>query len=282
MLWYKNNRKTAEPVLSGKRYKVVFIGAGNVATHLSLAMKEAGIPIIQVYSHTKENARNLADRLNCLYTSNAEEIRKDADIYLFSVKDDVLQDIIRKIPENKGIWIHTAGSIPVAVFKGYANRYGVIYPMQTLSKSRKIEFHKVPLFIEGSTPASEKEIRQVAEMISGRVSVMNSEKRKYLHLAAVFACNFSNHMYNLATQLLEDQGIDRHVLQPLIEETANKLQTMRPDMAQTGPAIRYDRTIMERHLALLEDPGMREIYEIISADIHKKIIYHDPLRFEKD
>jgi predicted short-subunit dehydrogenase-like oxidoreductase (DUF2520 family) len=251
-----------------KSDKVVMIGAGNVATHLSFAMKEAGFPIVQVYSRTKENARNLADLLNCIYTSDTEEIRRDADIYLFVIKDDVLPDIIRKIPENKGIWIHTAGSLPLTVFKGYADRYGVIYPLQTFSKRRRIEFHRAPLFIEGSAPAVQEEVRWIAGRISGEVCAMTSEKRKYLHLAAVFACNFSNHMYNIATRLIERQGVDRRVLQPLIEETASKLQAMTPERAQTGPAIRYDRTVMERHLALLEDPSMREIYKVISTDIY--------------
>jgi predicted short-subunit dehydrogenase-like oxidoreductase (DUF2520 family) len=260
-----------DPANAGeKNRKVVCIGAGNVATHLALALKEAGFPIVQVFSRTTENARMLADRLNCAYTSHTDEIRKEAGIYLFSIKDDALQDIVRKIPANKGLWIHTAGSIPMELFNGKTNRYGVLYPMQTLSKSRKTDFYKTPLFIEGNTPESQKEIRQVAEMVSGEVGVMTSEKRKYLHLAAVFACNFSNHMYHLATLLLETQGIDRQVLQPLIEETALKLRTMPPDRAQTGPAVRYDHSVIDRHLAMLEDSGMREIYEVISAGIHKK------------
>ncbi len=254
-----------------KSYKVVFIGAGNVAVHLSLAMKEAGFSIIQVYSHTQKNARNLSDQLNCPYTVNIGDIDQNAGIYLFSVKDDALPDLIRKIPPNKGLWIHTAGSIPMDIFEKHAKQYGVIYPMQTLSKTRKINFHKTPLFIEGNTPASEKKIRHIAEILSENVHAMTSEKRKYLHLAAVFACNFSNHMYSIATQLLEEQGIDRHILQPLIDETADKVRTMSPDMAQTGPAIRYDRDIMNRHLALLEDPAIREIYEIISKNIYKKL-----------
>jgi predicted short-subunit dehydrogenase-like oxidoreductase (DUF2520 family) len=275
--------KKGDQANAGKRNcNVVCIGAGNVAVHLSLAMKEAGFSILQVFSRTEKSARTLADQLNCLYTVTIEEISKNADIYLFSVKDDALPGLIRQIPASKGLWIHTAGSIPMEIFETHAKRYGVIYPMQTLSKTRKIKFYEVPLFIEGNTPASEKEIRQIAEMTSGNVRVMSFEKRKYLHLAAVFACNFSNYMYRIATRLLEDQNIDRHVLQPLIDETANKLHTMSPDMAQTGPAVRYDRNIMEQHLALLKDPGMREIYEIISTNIYKSYQInntpdHDPL-----
>lgn len=267
MLQKKGDRANTEK----KNYTIVCIGAGNVATHLSLAMKEAGFSIIQVFSHTKKSACNLANQLNCPHTVNTEDINKNAGIYLFSVKDDALPDLIRKIPANDGLWIHTAGSIPMEIFGKYARQYGVIYPLQTLSKNRKIKFYKTPLFVEGNTPASEKRIRHIAERISGNVCSMASERRKYLHLAAVFACNFSNHMYSIATQLLEEQGIDRHVLQPLIDETANKLHTLDPDMAQTGPAIRYDRHIMDRHLALLEDPAIREIYEMISKNIYRKL-----------
>ena len=121
----------------------------------------------------------------------------------------------------------------------------------------------------------------IAESISVDVRPMDSEKRKYLHLAAVFACNFTNHMYHIATQILEEQGIDRHLLQPLIDETANKLRIMHPGMAQTGPAIRYDLYVISRHLALTDDPAIRNLYELISADIHAKaklITNHQPIR----
>ncbi|MDR2679484.1 MAG: DUF2520 domain-containing protein [Tannerella sp.] len=247
--------------------KTVFIGAGNVATRLSLAMKDAGFSVIQVFSRTEGNVRMLGERLGCDFITETGLVDPGADIYIFSVKDDILQNIITKVPANKGLWIHTAGSVPVDVFKGHAERYGVIYPMQTLSKYRETDFHKIPLLVEGNTGTSEKEILNIAERLSENVRPVNSEKRKYLHLAAVFACNFSNHMYHIATRILEEQGIDRHVLQPLIDETANKLHAMHPGMAQTGPAIRYDLNTINRHLALLNDPDTRDIYELISKNI---------------
>ncbi|MDR0743024.1 MAG: DUF2520 domain-containing protein [Tannerella sp.] len=250
--------------------KVIFIGAGNVAARMSLSMKDAGFSILQVFSRTEENARMLGKQLTCDFITETSQIRTDADIYIFSIKDDILPNIIAEIPVNNGIWAHTAGSVPIDVFEGYAERYGVIYPLQTLSKNRYTDFRKIPLFVEGNAEASEKEIRIIAEKISENVYLMTSEKRRYLHLAAVFACNFSNHMYRIATQILEEQDIDRQVLQPLIDETANKLYTMSPDKAQTGPAIRYDRNIINRHLALLKDPDIRNIYESISKNIHEK------------
>jgi predicted short-subunit dehydrogenase-like oxidoreductase (DUF2520 family) len=248
--------------------KVIFLGAGNVATRLSAAMRNAGFSIVQVFSRTEESACVLGEKLSCDFTAETEQIRPDADVYVFSIKDDALPDIIAKTPANGGLWIHTAGSVPADVFEGYAERYGVIYPLQTLSKNRETDFRRIPLFVEGSSGVCEKEILHIAERISGDVRPMDSGKRKYLHIAAVFACNFSNHMCHIATRILEEQGIDRHVLLPLINETANRLHAMHPAVAQTGPAIRYDLGVINRHLAMLEhDPAIRSLYGLISKNI---------------
>ena len=248
---------------------VVFIGAGNVATHLSKAMKEAGFYIKQVYSRSEDSAKRLAGVLDCGYSTDIQNVMQDADIYVFSLKDDILPEIISSMPTKGGIWIHTAGSINIDIFQKHTESYGVIYPMQTLSKSRETDFSKIPLFVEGNTKSVENEIFDIASMLSNNVSLMTSEKRKYLHLAAVFACNFSNYMYTLASHILEKQGIDRYILQPLIDETANKLHSMSPKDAQTGPAVRYDRKIIDRHLSMLDDENMRKLYEMISENINK-------------
>ena len=141
--------------------------------------------------------------------------------------------------------------------------------MQTLSKSRDTDFSKVPLFVEGFTDIVENEVHNIAAMLSLNVVRMTSEKRKYLHLAAVFACNFSNHMYVLAAQILKKQGIDWSILQPLIVETANKLYSMSPELAQTGPAIRFDQNIIERHLSMLRDTNTRNLYAMLSESIYE-------------
>ena len=248
---------------------VVFIGAGNVATHLSKAMKDAGFYIKQVYSRSEDSAKRLADVLDCGYSTDIQNVMQEADIYVFSLKDDILPEIISSMPTKGGIWIHTAGSVNIDIFQKHTESYGVIYPMQTLSKSRKTDFSKIPLFVEGNTTEIENELFNIATTLSDNVMRMISEKRKYLHLAAVFACNFSNHMYTLASQILEKQGIDYKILQPLIDETANKLYSMSPKDAQTGPAVRYDRKIIDRHLSMLDDENMRKIYEMISENINK-------------
>lgn len=247
---------------------IVFIGAGNVATHLSASLREEGCLISQIYSRTETSARKLAEQCACAWTTDIKKLHANADVYLFATKDDVLQELIAQVPANNGFRIHTSGSMPMDVFRGYARHYGVLYPLQTFSKTRPLDFSEIPCFIEAESLESERFLQTFASKISRNVRVLSSEKRAYLHLAAVFACNFTNHMYVLAKRLLDKQDIDWSVLQPLIDETAAKLHTLSPHEAQTGPAVRYDRNIIERQVAMLEEPAARELYELISKNIH--------------
>lgn len=250
--------------------KVVFLGAGNLATRLSLEMQQKGIRVSQVYSRTESNADRLAKRLACDWTAMPEEVETDADLYIFSLKDTALAEVIRRVRPNKGLWVHTAGSMPMEVFKGYTEHYGVLYPLQTFSKERPVDFQVIPFFLEANTPENERKLQQVAEMLSKDVRFLSSEKRKSLHLAAVFACNFTNYMYVLAAKLLQEQGVSSEVLLPLIDETAAKIHAMSPKQAQTGPAIRFDENVINKHLAMLDEPAMRSIYQLISQNIHKE------------
>lgn len=253
--------------------KIVLIGAGNVATHLSFALQQAGHTITQVYSRSENSASILANHLNASWTTDIKLISNVADIYIFSLKDDALQTIVRQLPVNDGIWVHTSGSIPMDIFKGYAGKYGVLYPLQTFSKARKTDFSQVPCFIEADSKSTEVLLYEIAEQLSKHIHILNSDKRKYLHLAAVFACNFTNHMYVLASKILEKETIPGEVLLPLIDETAAKIHTLSPVEAQTGPAVRYDQSVIQKHLDLLSPPEMREIYELISKNIHKETIH---------
>lgn len=250
--------------------KVVFIGSGNLATHLSQAMKGAGIEVVQVYSQTESHASLLANKLSCSYTTEPEFIVVDADVYIFSVKDSALLDLIHKIPQNKGLWLHTAGSVPMGVFEGYNDRYGVLYPLQTFSKNRDIDFSIVPVFIESNSAVDEAYLLSFAGKLTRQVISLSSEKRKHLHLAAVWACNFTNHMYLMASKILQEQSLSEVFLLPLIDETAAKVHQLSAREAQTGPAIRYDENIIEKHIELLSDPNMKELYRLISRNIHKE------------
>lgn len=249
--------------------KIVFIGSGNVATHLAMAAKKAGHHILQIYSHSAENARCLAKKVDAPYSDNISQVNPSADIYIFSVKDDALGQVLAEMPETEGIWIHTAGSIPMNIFRHYHDRYGVLYPLQTFSKKREIDFEKIPLFIEANDSKVCEQLQEFAYGLSPIVRYIESEKRRYLHLAAVFACNFVNHMYAIAAQLLEKNQIPFDMLLPLIDETAAKIHQMHPREAQTGPAIRFDEQVMNRHIDLIDDPCIKELYLLISQSIYK-------------
>ena len=211
--------------------KVVIVGSGNVATHLSLALASLeGIEICQVYSPTEAHAEILAERLNCDFVTDPTQIRKDADVYLFALKDQALETVIRAVPANNGLWLHTSGSMPMQVFAGYTERYGVLYPLQTFSKSREISFQGIPLFIECHREEDKNCLEDLARRLSGKVCELSSEKRRSLHLAAVFACNFTNHIYALAEEILAKEGLSRDYLFPLIDETAANRQVRQSDM----------------------------------------------------
>lgn len=251
--------------------KVVLIGAGNVATHLGTALQKAGYSMLQVYSRTEESAAALASRLGVPFVTSLEEVSCDADMYMVALKDTALQTLVPQIVKGRedALFVHTAGSMPMLLWEGYARRYGVFYPMQTFSKQREVDWQQVPVFVEASCTESLEILKALAVKCTPKVYEASSEQRKYLHIAAVFACNFSNHMYALCDRLLSRQGIPFEVMLPLIDETARKVHELRPQEAQTGPAIRYDENVINRHLEMLEnEPGVQELYEKISKSIY--------------
>ena len=263
-----------------KNNQVVLIGAGNVATQLSYALEEAGFSIVQIFSRSIQSAQPLAEEFKTGFTTSLKEITTEADLYIFAIKDDALPAVIAAMPANKGIWVHTSGSLPIDLFSGYTDTYGALYPLQTISKQRETDLSKVYFFVEGNTEHVATALFDIADKISGRVRMMTSETRKYLHLAAVFACNFSNHLYVIASQILEKQGIDWHVLLPLIDETAHKLYFMHPEQAQTGPAVRDDLSIMALHQSLIDDERTRHLYEVLSKSIHFQTINKEHINKE--
>jgi predicted short-subunit dehydrogenase-like oxidoreductase (DUF2520 family) len=250
---------------------IVMIGAGNLATQLALALKEAGQNILQVYSRTEIHAQELAVKIGCAWTHHIDEISKKADIYIISVKDDAIDRIAASVCGNSqdAIFIHTAGSVPMEIFKDHATHYGVLYPMQTFSKNRHVDFRPIPCFLEASDTQTMEQLHQLAGSISDNVELADSEKRKKLHLAAVFACNLTNHCYRLAERVLETEHIDFRLYLPLIHETANKVSTMSPKDAQTGPMVRYDTGVMNRQLELIPDERTRQIYRLMADSIHE-------------
>jgi len=252
--------------------KIVIVGAGNLATHISQALLNAGHDVLQVYSRTYDSASLLASKLGCKAVTRIGDIATDADLYVVSVTDSALEGLLPSLCARRpeGVFVHTAGSMPLSVFDGLATRYGVIYPMQTFSKYREVDFHVIPCFIEASDETTLRLLHMVCGGISSMVYELASEKRKYLHLAAVFACNFANHCYDVASRLLEENGLDFAAMLPLIDETASKIHDMNPADAQTGPAVRFDRNVMDKHMQLLDGkPQLRQMYKMMSEGIHE-------------
>lgn len=267
-------------ICNGKRYifinmelnNVVLIGAGNVATHLGRALQKAGCRILQVYSRTKESAETLALMLDTTCTTVLDDVRTDADLYIVALKDCVLPKLVSGIVKGRegALFVHTAGSVSMDVWKECAVRYGVLYPMQTFSKQRNVDFADVPFFIEADREEDKKALKVLARRISPKVYEATSDQRKSLHIAAVFACNFTNHMYALCHHLLAQHGMPFEAMLPLIDETARKVHELSPIEAQTGPAVRYDVNVINRHLEMLAgEPEVKDIYEMISKSIHR-------------
>lgn len=252
--------------------KIILIGAGNLATHLGKAIFEAGHDVVQVFSRTMQSASVLASQLGAQPVTEITSVRDDADMYIFSVKDSALAELVPRVckkNENQ-VFLHTAGSIPMSMFRGMALHYGVLYPMQTFSKQREVDFLKIPCFVEANDEFALRQIGDLAHQVSQRVYQLSSEDRRYLHLSAVFACNFVNHCYAISQDILQERGIPFDVMLPLIDETAAKVHELSPMDAQTGPAVRYDTNVIRAQGALLKaNPIVKDIYDRMSMSIHQ-------------
>lgn len=250
--------------------KVSFIGSGNVATHLSKACVQAGITVVDIYSQHYANAYSLAKQCNARALQNISEVNADVDLLLLCVSDDALPNIQDQLKNSKCPLVHTAGSVSIDVLKSNVHAYGVLYPLQTFSKSKEVYMDKVPFFIEASDVHLESTLIDFVKKMKASYTIANSEQRLYLHIAAVFASNFSNYMYQLAHTICAEQKLPFEALIPLIQETANKIQNLSPLEAQTGPAKRADEQTMQKHLKALEqDPAKYELYRLISEGIRK-------------
>ena len=256
-------------------FTFVFIGAGNLATQLAINLKNNGHTVLQVFSRTEKSAKTLAEKINAAYTTLPEEVCSEADIYVVALNDSAFETILPSINFGDKLVVHCSGSLPLSVLKKYAAHSGVFYPLQTFSKNRPVNFQDIPVFVEANSKENEIRLTNLARSISGKVSVLDSEKRKFLHIAAVFACNFVNHFYAVSAEILKSKGVSFDVLKPLVLETALKVQKMEPAKAQTGPAVRFDRNVISSHLRELENfQEYRELYRLISESIfnfHQKL-----------
>jgi predicted short-subunit dehydrogenase-like oxidoreductase (DUF2520 family) len=249
---------------------IILIGSGNVAHHIGQALAREH-NITQVFSRSPANAQSLAHALNADAVSSMNEIKKDADLYLISVSDDAIRNIAAELPSVKGIVAHTSGTTTMDVLNRFEN-YGVLYPFQTFSKERKIYFNNIPVLIEGSSSDVISNLRQTANSISDNIFEIDSGQRAMLHLSAVFSSNFVNHFYAIAKDILDKAGLPFEILHPLIIETASKATKIDPLTAQTGPAVRNDTEIINKHVEILNnipDRELKELYLILSKRILK-------------
>ena len=226
--------------------QICMIGAGNVATHLSLALQRSGHEITQVFSRTEETAKVLAEKLNCPYTNNIQEILQ-AQLSIIAISDDAINAISSKL---RGPVVHTSGTKSLEVLQNKVS--GVFYPLQTFSKNKNIDFRTIPICIEANNKEIMYLLQSLANSISDYVYTISSEQRKYLHLSAVIACNFSNLMYQFASEICRTHNISFEMLKPLINETSDKINHVSAVKAQTGPAYRKDLETIKEQLLLLE------------------------------
>lgn len=247
------------------------IGAGNLATNLAIAFNERGINISQVFSRTFENANVLAKKVGAEAISNFDLIKKGNFLYIISLTDDALLQAVSQLIFNEGIVVHTSGSVSINVLKRVAKNHGVFYPLQTFSKEYQVDFFNIPIGIESSDNETKEYLFQLAGILSGDVIEMTSEQRRNVHLAAVFACNFSNLMYSIAENILRKNNLPFEILHTLIQETASKAVRQSPAEIQTGPARRNDKVVIDKHLEMLQsDPESKEIYRLLSDAIHRR------------
>ncbi|MDO1445588.1 F420-dependent NADP oxidoreductase [Rhodocytophaga aerolata] len=253
---------------------ISFIGAGNVAWHLAVALEAAGYQVREIYSRTLEHATALADKLyNATPTQSLDFSGSKATVFFIAVPDSQVAQIAAalKVPE-KAIVAHTSGSLPLEVLQDHEYR-GVFYPLQTFSKHTKLDIHSVPFCLETSDESTELLLVEMAQQISQTVYLVNSAERKVLHIGAVFACNFTNHLLGIAKNILDREDLEFDLLKPLIQETVQKaLHAGHPAYVQTGPANRNDQQIIDQHIDYLSAyPSEQHIYRTLTESIrHSK------------
>lgn len=246
--------------------RVALIGAGNVAIHLAKALeKTVSFKLVQYFSRHDKNNHYFPESVP--QTSDIDSL-VEADIYLIAVTDRAIQKVASQLSNRSGLVLHTSGSIPMSVLNSI-KRHGVFYPVQTFSKEGTIDWKKTPLALEASSAQDMELLRRFASEISDHTYEIDSERRKKLHLSAVFANNFSNHMFTLAKAICDENELDFELLKPLIQETSAKVMSISPEQAQTGPARRHDVEVLKEQTSQL-NVEQEKIYTLLSESISKR------------
>lgn len=244
--------------------KVVLLGSGNVAQHLlQVLLKSTDIELVQVFARHKSSLLHLIAEERI--TSNYDTI-KEADVYIISVSDNAITEVSSNLPFKNRLVVHTSGTSELSVLDS-KNRKGVFYPLQTFSKSKAVDFAIIPICLETENKNDYQTLETLANLISKKVYAISSVQRKSLHVAAVFVCNFVNHLYLIGNQICDENKVPFEILQPLILETANKITELSPKAAQTGPALRKDTKTIDKHIEFLKDSKYKEIYTLLTQSI---------------
>jgi predicted short-subunit dehydrogenase-like oxidoreductase (DUF2520 family) len=248
--------------------KVSIIGSGNVAQHLIQAFQNQTVlnnptELVQVFARNKKSLTHLLDSDSI--TSDYSQLQA-ADVYIIAVSDDAIAEVSSQLPFVNQLVVHTSGTVPLSTLEN-KNRRGVFYPLQTFSKDKAVNFKTIPICLEAENENDLQTLKQIANGISDAVYQINSEQRKALHVAAVFVNNFVNHLYQIGNEICDNNNVPFEILKPLIQETANKIVTLSPKEAQTGPAKRNDRTTIAAHQQFLTDENQATIYTILTQSI---------------
>ncbi len=236
---------------------ICVIGSGNVACHLTQAFRQ----------HSENDCNTVVD---CINPRTLENLPDSADVYLIAVSDRAIESVANRMRDVNGIVAHTSGSVNIEVLNGIGSAQGVFYPLQTFSKDSAIDYSGIPVFVEGSDPMAVESLKKTAGLFTGKIFTADSKLRSQLHLAAVFACNFTNRLFDIADTLLRQSGLDLDVVMPLIRQTIEKIEKLPPHLSQTGPAQRGDLSICRKHLDMLADnKEFQRIYAIMTESIMK-------------
>lgn len=249
--------------MEDRRLKIAIVGAGNVASHLAVEFSRVAT-VCQVVSKISSHSRQLAEKVGkqCQWGTLSDLI-PDADIYIISVGDDAISDVVDTTENYPGVWAHTSGSVPADIFRNKKSHFGVFYPLQTFTKGVPVNFSEIPLLVEGSTSVEQSLLASLAAKLSDKVIKADSSTRAQLHVAAVFACNFANLLWMEADALLHSCGMDIKLLMPLLEATMQKLRSIPPAEAMTGPARRGDYGVINTQMHRLHGDKLK-IYKILS------------------
>lgn len=250
---------------------IVIIGSGNVATVFAKLLYNHQHNILQVYSRNIVQANNLAITVHAIGVDNFKQLNTTADLYIIAVADKAIEPIVNQLQLTNQLVVHTAGSVAIEVLKNVSTNYGVLYPIQSIRKEMDLST-PIPFAVDGSSISVIQQLKELVLSLSTKVVCYNNTQRLKLHVAAIFACNFVNYMYLQSDTFCKNEQLDFTVLQPLIEETANRLQHHHPAEVFTGPAVRGDVSTINKHLSLLQDyPTLHTLYEMLSKQIMEEI-----------